>query len=257
MEQDFNKNIAFDNDSKSEASSVKSKLLLPISIVLAGLFIGGAIIYTNKIQKNTTAPNGQTAPTTEKIDKPSTRDHVQGDLNSGVVFVEYTDLDCPACSFFQPFVVQAVNEYAKTGKIAWVYRHMPLTQIPGHEDSALKGQAAECVAEIAGESKFFEFVNNVFAMSEEQKQAGLDALNPIYEKIGVKAADIKKCVESGKYSSKVLGQYEAAKKAGVRATPTTVVFVGDQSFPIEGATRSYDELKQIIETVLQSKPAAK
>lgn len=92
--------------------------------------------------------------------KPVTSaDHIRGDINAPVKIVEFSDIDCPFCKRFHTTMLEVMNTYGKEGKVAWVYRHFPLTQL--HPDAANKAEASECVAELGGNDKFWEFVDGL------------------------------------------------------------------------------------------------
>ena len=53
---------------------------------------------------------------------------------------------------------QLVSE--SNGKIAWVYRHLPLYQI--HPQAEPAANASECIAEQLGNEAFWQFANTIF-----------------------------------------------------------------------------------------------
>jgi protein-disulfide isomerase len=55
----------------------------------------------------------------------SAKDHYFGNKDAEIVIVEYGDLECPYCAAVQPTIDQILKEY--NGKVAWVYRHFPLS----------------------------------------------------------------------------------------------------------------------------------
>jgi protein-disulfide isomerase len=92
--------------------------------------------------------------------KPVTAaDHIRGDINAPVKIVEFSDIDCPFCKRFHSTMQEVMKTYGDSGKVAWVYRHFPLTQL--HPDAANKAEASECVAELGGNDKFWAFVDGL------------------------------------------------------------------------------------------------
>ena len=51
---------------------------------------------------------------------------------------------------------EIIDNYPNVG---WALRHFPLTQL--HPDAVNKAEAAECVGDIGGNDKFWEFVDLV------------------------------------------------------------------------------------------------
>lgn len=104
----------------------------------------------------------EVATTDKKLDNlaPVTAaDHIRGDINAPVKIVEFSDIDCPFCKKFHTTMQEVMKTYGKDGKVAWVYRHLPLTQL--HPDAKNKAEASECVTEIGGKDKFWAFVDRL------------------------------------------------------------------------------------------------
>ena len=79
--------------------------------------------------------------------------HVQGE--GSIELVEFSDFQCPACFAVQAPLKELLAKYS--GKVKFVYRHFPLTQI--HKNAQISAQAAEA-AGIQG--KFFEMHDKLF-----------------------------------------------------------------------------------------------
>src|SRR3990167_10981365 len=103
-----------------------NKFLVPLAIVVAGIFIAGAIYFSGSVRPTT---NDQRQTTNAKIDiAPVTeKDHIIGSRNADLVIVEYSDTECPFCKSFHPTMKEVVRTY--DGKVAWVYRHFPIAQL--------------------------------------------------------------------------------------------------------------------------------
>lgn len=99
------------------------------------------------------------------LDPVSPDDHYFGSKDAEVVIVEYSDLECPYCAKFHDTLHQLVTDY--NGKVAWVYRHLPLTQI--HATAEDKALASECVAELGGNDAFWKYIDNIFEKTKPQK----------------------------------------------------------------------------------------
>lgn len=95
----------------------------------------------------------------DKISPVSAADHIRGDINAPVKIIQYSDIDCPFCKRFHGTMQEVMDSYGKDGKVAWVMRHFPLTQL--HPDAFNKAEASECVAELGGNDKFWKFVDTL------------------------------------------------------------------------------------------------
>lgn len=84
-------------------------------------------------------------------------DPIQGDKKKAkVALVEFSDYECPFCQKFHKETLDEITQkYVDTGKIIHVYRDFPLSF---HEPKASEAAvAANCVKEVAGDDKYFEF----------------------------------------------------------------------------------------------------
>lgn len=169
----------------------KRKIILPLLIVVVAVIIGGGIIFSRKtydVQEITSAK----LDTSKKIAiRPiSNSDHVYGNPNADVVMVTYSDLECPSCQKFHVTMRKILDEYAKSGTVAWVYRHFPIEK--SHPKAKGAAIASECVASIAGESKFWDYIETVFAGATNSLLP--ENLRKIAIDIGVDAAKFDSCV---------------------------------------------------------------
>jgi thiol-disulfide isomerase/thioredoxin len=111
---------------------VKKEWLLPVSIVIAALLIGGAIIWSTGKKAELAANPGEAtdaelAKLAEKVLPVTDADHIWGDRNAPVKIVTFTDLECPYCQQFHGTIRQALAEY--DGRVAFIYRnHTYLTE---------------------------------------------------------------------------------------------------------------------------------
>ena len=143
----------------------KTNLTIPIAIVFAGLLIAGAVIYNGN-----SAGGGQAGPLLDDNNPPtdtnvnikavSDSDYILGNPNAPVKIVEFSDLECPFCKRFHATLQQVMNEYGKDGRVAWVYRHLPLESI--HPQARPLAEGSECVAELGGNDAFWEYADLVF-----------------------------------------------------------------------------------------------
>lgn len=87
-------------------------------------------------------------------------DHVRapGAASAEVVVIVYEDLDCPFCARLHASAAKLAEEYR--GRVAWISRPAPLDI---HPSAFNKAVMAECVAELAGPTAFWGFVDAAFA----------------------------------------------------------------------------------------------
>ncbi|MBI2573880.1 MAG: DsbA family protein [Candidatus Wildermuthbacteria bacterium] len=233
-----------------------SELYLPVSIFLSALILAGSLMYVSKgglpFFNNLAAGARQSAGTQnqQEIQNPrqnpveisvTGKDHIRGSLSAPVKIVEFSDLQCPFCQRFHPALKQVFDEYK--GKIAWVYKHFPLTQI--HSEAQPSAEAAECVAAQKGEDGFWQFIDGVFA---KQDKIGPELYRELARSAGVNMGQFDSCVAQRAHKDKVNADMELGIQSGVQATPSS--FVNGRL--VEGAV-PYETLKAAIENALNAK----
>lgn len=88
-------------------------------------------------------------------------DHIRGSADASIVIVEYSDFECTFCISFHATMKGIMDKYGADNDVAWVYRHLPLEQL--HPNAKTIAQASECVSELGGTDKFWEFADLVVA----------------------------------------------------------------------------------------------
>ena len=228
---------------------------VPLSIVVAGALIAGALFFVNRSQ---TMPQGNTpTDTASEVRAVSENDHILGNPNADIVVVEYSDIDCPVCKQFHETMKRLIDEYGATGKVAWVYRHFPLAQL--HPNARSHAIASECVAQIGGNTKFWEFLDAVFAANPGNQQANPSTYGALVESIGLSASDFDTCMtnDGAALGARVDADYENALAAGGQGTPHNILIIRglDEPISIPGA-QPYENMRGIIEQILAQSGSA-
>ena len=200
----------------------QNKLAIPIAIIIAGAIIAGAVFYSNKgkvLDKNT----GTVAEEKIELAPISDKDHIFGNPNAPIVFVEYSDTECPFCKRFHETMNQVMSEYGKDGRVAWVYRQFPIDQL--HSKARKESQATECAGEVGGNDKFWEYLNKLFSITPSNNNLDLSLLPTIATDVGLDKSKFEECLSSDRWNDKVEADYQSGVKAGVRGTPHTIMVV--------------------------------
>jgi len=147
-----------------------------------------------------------------------------GEQAAKVVVVEFSDYQCPFCGqFARDTFSKLVDGYVKTGKVRYVLRNFPLSQI--HPQAAKASEAAECAGD---QDKYWEMHDRLFT---HQGALKLDELPGHAESLGLDAGRFKECLESGKYLSKVNADLTEGSRLNVRGTPTFFFGFADEKDP--------------------------
>jgi|GEM_PF-256038 len=185
----------------------------------------------------------------KNIKPVSAQDHLFGNKDAKITMIVYSDFECPYCKVFDGVAKQIITDY--NGQVNWVYRHYPLSF---HDPLATKeAEASECVAELGGNDKFWEFTNAVY----EKTQSGGNGLSEddiytIAGDIGVNVNGMKSCLSSGKYTEKVKTDIAEGENAGVTGTPGNI-FINNQTGAIKAlhGARSITAFKTAIDEMLK------
>ena len=225
---------------------MKSQYVLPITIVVAGVLIAGAVFLAGK---SGTAPNPNTNPDGSFTARPYTPgvDHILGNPNAKVKVVEYADLECPYCKTFNTTMHQVMDYYGASGNVAWVYRPFPLTQI--HSKAPVEAQAAECAADQGGDAAFFKYNDAVYEVTPGSNGLDLAELPKIAGRLGLNVATFNSCLSSGKFAKRVQDSYDEVVSYGGQGTPYTLIMVGTEAVALNGA-QPYDSMRAAIDAVL-------
>jgi protein-disulfide isomerase len=229
-------------------------LTVPISIIIAGALIAGALFFAGQAAtpSENTRPEA-TEDALQNVPPVTDEDHVLGNPNAPIVIIEYSDIECPFCKQFHVTMQQIIDEYGRDGRVAWVYRHFPLTQL--HPNAPRLAEASECVAEIGGNTAFWSFLDEVFIVAPGNTPFPMNRLNEVARTVGVDENAFTECLESGRYRARIEQQFNDALASGGQGTPFNIIIAGDEIIPIPGA-QPYATIKQIIESLITVIPEA-
>lgn len=231
----------------------KGNINLSVSIIIAGLIIAGAVVYSNGDKKTPSVDDSsptvpQAAGDASKVNPVTAEDHIFGNPDAPLKVVEYSDFECPFCSRLHLTLKQLVEE--SNGQVAWVYRQFPLDSL--HPVKArLEAVTSECVAEIGGNNAFWQFAEKFFEVTPSNNQTDVDTVLPqIIAEIGLDQAAIDECVESGRHDQNIQDDINNAVEVGGKGTPYSIIIApnGD-TFAVSGA-QPLKVFQQITEQLL-------
>jgi protein-disulfide isomerase len=228
---------------------VKSQYVLPLTIVVAGVLIAGAIFLVGKMAAPT-GNNGTTGKVTAREYDPKV-DYIVGNPNAQVKVIEYADLECPYCKTFQTTMHQIMDFYGESGKVAWVYRPFPLAQL--HSKAPKEAEAAECAGDQGGATAYYKFIDGVYAVTPGSNGLDLAQLPVIAGQFGLNVETFNQCLNSGKFTQKIQSSYNEAIKAGGQGTPFVLIMVGSEAVTLQGS-QPYDSMRAAIDAVLGGVP---
>lgn len=240
-----------------------SLVLIILAVFITG-FAFGSMWKENKIlgakdvqptaaapQKNQpadSANSGTQQAALQNMPEITNSDHIKGAQDPVVTLVEYSDYDCPFCTRVHPTLQRIVDEYPN--QVAWVYRHYPLDAM--HPNARKAAELSECIAEYAGNNKFWEFTDEIYARKEND--TNITALDNLYElaaEIGVNRSQIQNCVENEEMADVVDAHFKGGNAAGVRGTPAIMVVPQKGDYELLAGAQPYEQFMKIIEPLLE------
>ena len=230
----------------------KSKLFLPISILIAAVLISSSLLYTRGGLRGTANIGGQQQALGQpvpgaKVNVSADNDPFLGNEKAKVTVIEFSDFECPFCrSMWRDTLPQLKKDYIDTGKIKFVYRDYPLDFHAGAKPAA---EGAECARD---QGKFWEMHDKIFQEQDKQGQGTIQFGKADVVKwagqLGLNMNQFNQCLDSGKYKAEVEKDLKDGSAAGVSGTPTT--FINGRS--LVGA-QPYTSFKTIIDEELSKK----
>ncbi|MEK7520279.1 MAG: thioredoxin domain-containing protein [Patescibacteria group bacterium] len=243
---------------QQSAGQDKNSMMVPVAVVIAGVIIGGAVLFTGKQNApapgTNTNPTAQTAPPTgQAADAPvtvkavSASEHVLGNPNADVFLITYSDLECPFCKRFHPTTKQIIAAYGN--KVAVVYRHFPLSF---HANAQKEAEASECAAEQAGNDGFWKYIDAIYERTTSNGTGfALDKLAPLAKELGMNDTTFQQCLDSGKYAAKVAQDMSEGVQAGVTGTPGNILLAKDGQTKMLAGAYPFETFKTEIDKLLQ------
>ena len=235
--------------------SISDKIILPLSIVVAGLLIAGGIYLNGRITKEiptVTQKQQLASQNLADILRPiDANDHILGSSKARILVVEYSDTECPFCKNFHNAMLSIMQTYGKEQNVAWIYRHFPIAEI--HSKSLKEAEALECAGSLGGNSKFWEYTNKIYEVTPSNNTLDSKQLTEVAKQVGLSSVAFDTCLQSGEFTPRVNLDIRNAQELGATGTPYSVVIdtKTNKFYPMDGFY-PYGEIKSVIDLILQS-----
>lgn len=159
-------------------------------------------------------PDGTVSMEGREIQKEDMK--VRGNPDAQIYLVEYSDYQCPFCARFHDIPKQITE--ASGGKVAWAWKHFPLTAI--HPEARPAAIAGECVFRLGGAEKFWSYSDTLIA-NQGQLSENLYKLEAT--KLGLNAQQFATCLKDTEVAAEVDKNTAEGEELGVSGTPSTFV----------------------------------
>jgi len=250
------------------------KILTPLAIIIAGLFIAAANLYVggrlpfgekgNSKSLSSSAPsavptiNGAQGQAPKEI--PVGNSPFLGKPDASVTVVEFSDFQCPFCAAvngvkndvynkltadypgWEPVIPNLKKDYIDKGLVKLVYRDFSFLG----EESELAANAALCAAD---QGKYWQYHDKIFESQKGENQGAFsqENLKSFGVSLGLDSDKFNKCLSEKTYLQEVKDSTSNARIYGVSRTPT--FFVNGKVIP--GGAVPYSVVKAEIEAQLK------
>ncbi len=198
-----------------------------------------------EVTVNQTLEEPFVTPTPVAIE-PVEEARVLGDPDAPVTIVEFSDYQCPYCArYFAQTWPQIESQLVETGRVRYVFKDFPLTQI--HPEAPLAHQAARCAGE---QNAYWEMHDLLFEQQATWSEAAdpTEAFIELAGELDVNGEEFAACLESGRWADAVTDEVNEGLALGVSGTPTFFI----NGYPIVGA-REYELFEYAVSLAEEGK----
>jgi protein-disulfide isomerase len=196
------------------------------------------VAFVEALQKAVTASKAEMAKKREEEEKrkfeesfnnplkPEIRadEAIRGTKGAPLTLVEYSDFECPYCSKGYETMTQLLEKYK--GKIAFVYKHQPLSF---HQNALPAARYYEAIR-LQSHDMAFKFHDEIFKdISKLRKGEGF--LKALAKKVGANMGRLSKDVNSEAVNKRIAADMAEAKKFEMHGTPGFLI----NGIPVRGA----------------------
>ena len=154
-----------------------------------------------------------------------------GDDNAKISIVEFGDYQCTFCYKFHQNVLDDIQiQYINSGKVNYVYRDFPLNGV----DSILAAEASYCAND---QEQYWQYHNLLFDnwAGEKTGWINMNSLVRFAVEAELNILEFKNCLTTHKYYQKVIDNENFARKIGINATPSFLIFDDQKLVRVIGA----------------------
>jgi protein-disulfide isomerase len=219
---------------------MNTKLTIPLAIAVGGIIVAGALYAT--LPKRPAATGGNPA----LVRPVDTSDHILGNPAAPVVIIEYADFDCEYCKGFDATLRQTIADAGAGGKVAWVFREFPLTEL--HPNALALAEAAECAAVAGGNDAFWRFADALYA----HQPADPTQFGALAQAAGVPGDAFATCYAdaSTTVSARIMADRQNALDTGATGAPYSLIVTPGKAPVVVAGSSSYDAIQTLLDQAL-------
>jgi protein-disulfide isomerase len=171
----------------------------------------------------------------------------EGSKSAPIIMEVFSDYQCPACkSLYTSTDRLIVDNYVNTGKVFLIHRDYPL---PMHAYSRVAARYARAAAQIGK----LQPVAQVLFQNQEKWEASGDVDGTVASVLSAgDMAKVRTLVKGGSLDSMIDKDYALGQIYHVNQTPTTILHVKDQTYPVVGVV-TFEVLHSFLDQLLSQK----
>jgi len=215
--------------------------------VLVGIIISIAIISVIVVYSSSSVETENLDVRTHGIISTTMGSSILGNPSAQITIVEFGDYQCHQCyNWFHNTKPTVFQNYVDIGKVNFVFMDLAFLGM----DSPKAAQASYCAED---QGKYWEYHNQLYTAQESQIDNGWansQRLKAFAFSLGLDMELFDSCLDSGKYTKRVLYNIAEAKKLGANGTPTFFIIGPDgQQQKLVGA-QPYSVFKQVLDSMI-------
>jgi len=207
--------------------------ILIVPVIIGILFASLLAFNTSETQTNALILNK------ENLLKGTT---ILGDPNAEITIIEFGDYQCTFCYKFHKETMNKIYEkYVIEGNVNFVFRDFPLNGEP----SIRASEASYCAQE---QGKFWKYHNTLYNNWGGENTGWIteDSLLMFAKDSGLKLHEFDSCMKNSKFQQKVLDNEQFAKEININATPSFLIFSGNEVYRIIGS-QPFEKFERVFE----------
>ena len=167
-----------------------------------------------------------------------------GSPDAPITILEWGDYQCTFCYKFHQDTLNKIDEdFIKTGKVKLIFKDFPLNG----PDSVMAAEASYCAND---QKKYWQYHDELYKNWGGERTGWItrESLEVFAVMVGLDLEKFNDCLDSSKYHSHIISQYEFGQEIGIDATPSFLVFSDEKIIkirgnqPLEVFLKSFDEL---------------
>jgi protein-disulfide isomerase len=138
-----------------------------------------------------------------------------GAADAAIVVVEFSDFECPFCRRFARDTFPVLKrQYIDTGRLFWVFRHLPLKS--AHPMAETAARAAHCASEVGS---FWQLHGLLF----EQATLDVGIVKDAMRRAGIASGFSEDCLTKQSTQRRIEEDLRSAAELAVSSTPTFMI----------------------------------